>query len=254
MILTIGGKTVSTPSLSHLRPCGFRIDWVPMDNRLRLLLVLFLLGSFALFSWRGLGEVFRERGRYTDALGLIPAAIPPLRFGVPSLQELVARYHLEPTQATCSICHLGPEQSKQLNPFGQDYQAIVHRLLDEAVGPDSPEARSIFQLSAAQIRQALQQVTQDGLDSDRDGFDNDLELLFGFLPGEAGSRPHLRVETLQNYRTRLRQAAQEGRLDALLRRGVRASEAQPAFWGFAANHPPLVRLERLALYQAALSP
>jgi hypothetical protein len=105
-----------------------------------------------------------------------------------------------------------------------------------------------------QIRQALQQVTQDGLDSDRDGFDNDLELLFGFLPGDAASRPRLRVETLQNYRTRLRQAAQEGRLEALLRQGARPSEAQPAFWGFAANQTPLVRPERLALYQAALSP
>ncbi|GIW28567.1 MAG: hypothetical protein KatS3mg070_1930 [Meiothermus sp.] len=223
-----------------------------MDNRLRLLLVLFLLGSFALFSWRGLGEVFRERGRYTDALGLIPAATPPLRFGVPSLQELAVRYHLEPTQATCSICHLGPLGSKQFNPFGQDYQAIVHRLLDETVGPDSPESRSIFQLSAVQIRQALQQVTQDGLDSDGDGFDNDLELLFGFLPGDANSRPRLRVETLQNYRTRLRQAAQEGRLEALLRQGEEPAGAPPAFWGFAANQTPLVRAERLALYKAVL--
>lgn len=245
------GVSAHTP---HLQPCGFRIDWVPVDNRLRLLLVLFLLGSFALFSWRGLGEVFRERGRYTDALGLIPAATPPLRFGVPSLQELAVRYHLEPTRATCSICHLGPLGSKQFNPFGQDYQAIVQRLLDETVGPNSPEARSIFQLSAAQIRQALQQVTQDGLDSDRDGFDNDLELLFGFLPGDASSRPHLRVETLQNYRTRLRQAAQEGRLEALPTPG-RAIQRGPArLWGFAANQPPLVRPERLALYQAALSP
>lgn len=223
-----------------------------MDNRLRLLLVLFLLGSFALFSWRGLGEVFRGRGRYTDALGLIPAATPPLHFGVPSLQELAVRYHLEPTQATCSICHLGPEQSKQLNPFGQDYQAIVHRLLEETVGPDSPESRSIFQLSAVQVRQALQQVTQDGLDSDRDGFDNDLELLFGFLPGDASSRPHLRVETLQSYRTQLRQAAQEGRLEALLRQGEEPAGAPPAFWGFAAHQTPLVRAERLALYKAAL--
>lgn len=225
-----------------------------MNNRLRLLLIVALLGSFALYSWRGLGEVFRERGRYTDALGLIPAATTPLSFAVPSLRELVVRYHLEPTQATCALCHIGKESAKQLNPFGRNYQAIVRRMLDATVAADSPEARSIFQLNVVQIRQAIQEVTQDGLDSDQDGFDNDLELLFGFLPGEAQSRPNLSVETLQNYRTRLRQAAQEGRLEALLRQGVKPSGANPAFWGFAADQTPIVRLERLALYQTALNP
>lgn len=224
-----------------------------MDNRLRLLIIVALLGSFAIYSWRGLGEVFRERGRYTDALGLVPAAATPLSFAVPSLSELAMRYNLEPGRATCSLCHLGKESTKQLNSFGQTYQSIVYKLLDETVPADSPEARSIFQLNVTQIRQALAEATQDGLDSDQDGFDNDLELLFGFLPGEAQSRPNLSVETLQNYRTRLRQAAQEGRLEALLRQGVKPSGANPAFWGFAADQTPIVRLERLALYEAALN-
>jgi len=223
-----------------------------VNRHLRFLIVFTLLASFALYSWRGLGEVFQERGGYTDALGLIPAATPPLRFGVPSLQELAVRYHLEPSRATCALCHIGKESAKQFNPFGRDYQAIVHRLLDESVAADSLEARSIFQLSARQIRQALREATQDGLDSDQDGFDNDLELLFGFLPGEASSRPHLRVETLQTYRTRLRQAAQEGRLEALLRQGPEPAGALLDFWGFAAGQTPIVRLERLALYKAAL--
>jgi len=135
--------------------------------------------------------------RYTDTLGLIPAATPPLRFGVPSLQELAVRYHLEPRQATCALCHIGNESAKQFNPFGRDYQAIVRRLLDETVAADSPEARSIFQLSVVQIRQAIQEVTRDGLDSDLDGYDNDLELLFGFWPGQAQSRPGLDAQTLQ---------------------------------------------------------
>ncbi len=224
-----------------------------MDNRLRLWIIVALLCSFALYSWRGLGEVFRERGRYTDALGLVPAATTPLSFAVPSLSELARRYNLEPRQATCAICHVGNEGARQFTPFGRDYQTIVHRLLDETVAADSPEARSIFQLSVAQIRQAIQEVTQDGLDSDRDGFDNDLELLFGFLPGEAQSRPNLKVETLQNYRTRLRQLAREGRLEALLRQDIQPSAANPAFWGFSADQTPMVRLERLALYQAALN-
>jgi hypothetical protein len=223
-----------------------------VDHRLRLLIIVALLGSFALYSWRGLGEVFRERGRYTDALGLVPVAFTPLSFGVPSLGQLALRYNLEPRQATCAICHVGNESARQFTPFGRDYQTIVHRLLDETVAADSPEARSIFQLSVAQIRQAIREVTQDGLDSDQDGFDNDLELLFGFLPGEARSRPHLSAQTLQNYRARLRQAAQEGRLGALLRQGVKPSAADTAFWGFAADQTPLVRLERLALYQYAL--
>lgn len=238
-----------------------------MDNRLRLLLIVALLGSFALYSWRGLGEVFRERGRYTDALGLIPAATTPLRFVVPSLRELVVRYHLEPTQATCALCHIGKESAKQLNPFGRDYQAIVHRMLDETVAADSPEARSIFQLNVVQIRQAIQEVTQDGLDSDGDGFDNDLELLFGYWPGEAQSRPGLSPKTLLDYRALLRQLARNGELEALLQLGIQvgrdgASEHRTnavsrrsllAYWGFATEHTPLVRLERLALYKAALS-
>ncbi|MGK0619903.1 hypothetical protein [Meiothermus cerbereus] len=230
-----------------------------MDKGLRLLIVVALLGSFTLYSWRGLGEVFRERGRYTDALGLIPAATPPLRFGVPSLQELVVRYHLEPTQATCALCHIGKENTRQFNPFGRYYQAIVHRLLNETVAADSPEARSIFQLSVAQIRQAIQEVTQDGLDSDRDGFDNDLELLFGFRPGEAQSRPDLEAQTLQRYRKRLRELAKAGQLEARLhmenpsKKGLPAQEATLTFWGFTQDQKPLVRLERLMLYKAALS-
>ncbi len=238
-----------------------------MDNRLRLLLIVALLGSFALYSWRGLGEVFRERGRYTDALGLIPAATTPLSFAVPSLRELVVRYHLEPTQTTCALCHIGKESAKQLNPFGRDYQAIVRRMLDETVAADSPEARSIFQLNAVQIRQAIQEVTQDGLDSDGDGFDNDLELLFGFWPGEAQSRPSLSPQTLQDYRTQLRQLAQNGQLEALQKSGIqvgRDDALEPrtdavsrrsllTYWGFATDHTPLVRLERLALYKAALN-
>ncbi len=238
-----------------------------MDNRLRLLLIVALLGSFALYSWRGLGEVFRERGRYTDALGLIPAATTPLRFAVPSLRELVVRYHLEPAQATCALCHIGKESAKQLNPFGRDYQAIVRRTLDETVPADSPEARSIFQLNAVQIRQAIQEVTLDGLDSDGDGFDNDLELLFGFWPGEAQSRPSLSPQTLQDYRTQLRQLAQNGQLEALQKSGIqvgRDDALEPrtdavsrrsllTYWGFATDHTPLVRLERLALYKAALN-
>ena len=230
-----------------------------MNKGLRLLIVVALLGSFTLYSWRGLGEVFRERGRYTDALGLIPAATPPLRFGVPSLQELAVRYYLEPTQATCTLCHIGRESARQFNPFGRDYQAIVHRLLDETVAADSPEARSIFQLSVVQIRQAIQEVVQDGLDSDRDGFDNDLELLFGFLPGEAQSRPSLSAQTLQNYRKRLRELARAGQLEVRLhmenppKKGLPPREATLTFWGFAQDQKPLVRLERLMLYKAALS-
>ncbi|RDI96732.1 hypothetical protein DV704_00525 [Meiothermus sp. QL-1] len=214
--------------------------------RLRLLLAAVLLAGFFFYSWRGLGEVFRERGRYTDALGLIPAATPPLRFGVPSLQELAVRYHLEPRQATCALCHLGRVESGRFNPFGEDYRAVVRRMLAGL------EEQSIFQLSPAQIRQALAEATQDGLDSDGDGYDNDLELLFGFLPGEARSRPHLPVETLEAYRTMLRQAARDGRLEALRRRG--AGQADPTLFGFAPGEVPLVRLERLALYQAVILP
>ncbi|MCX7601936.1 MAG: hypothetical protein N2Z75_08340, partial [Meiothermus sp.] len=203
---------------------------------------------------------------YTDALGLIPAAATPLRFAVPSLRELAVRYHLEPTQATCALCHIGRESTRQLNPFGRDYQTIVRRMLDETVAADSPEARSIFQLNVAQIRQALREVTQDGLDSDDDGFDNDLELLFGFRPGEAESRPNLKPETLLDYRARLRGLAREGRLETLLRSGVRVGQDELsargtgliskssvlAYWGFTPDQTPLVRLERLALYKAAL--
>ena len=225
-----------------------------MNHRLRLLIVVALLGSFAIYSWRGLGEVFRERGRFTDALGLVPAPTTPLSFAIPSLSELALRYNLEPGRANCSLCHVGSERSKQLNPFGRTYQRIVHKLLDQTVPADSPEARSIFQLSLNQVRLALAEATQDGLDSDQDGFDNDLELLFGFLPGEAQSRPNLSVETLQHYRTRLRRAAQEGRLEALLRAGVKPSETSLAFWGFTEGQTPIVRLERLALYKAALDP
>lgn len=237
-----------------------------MDNRLRLLLIVALLGSFALYSWRGLGEVFRERGRYTDALGLIPRATTPLSFAVPSLRELAVRYHLEPTQATCALCHIGQESAKQLNPFGRDYQAIVHRILGETVAADSPEARSIFQLNVVQIRQAIQEVTRDGQDSDGDGFDNDLELLFGFWPGEAQSRPSLSPQTLQGHRVQLRQFAQNGQLEALLQSGIQVGNdelpgdgtnaaSRPgvlAYWGFGPEQAPLVRLERLTLYKAAL--
>jgi hypothetical protein len=224
-----------------------------VENRLRLLMVLTLLGSFALFSWRGLGEAFRERGRYTDALGLVPAATTPLSFAVPSLSELAVRYNLEPSRASCTLCHLGKETSGVFNPFGRDYQDKIQHLLDEVVSSDSPETRSIFQLNPRQIRHAVAQATLDGLDSDGDRYDNDLELLFGFLPGDAQSRPSLSVETMQKYRTQLRQVAEEGRLETLLRMGVQVRNDDLKFWGFTGDQTPTVRLERLALYRAALS-
>lgn len=216
--------------------------------RLRFILALAILAGFFFYSWRGLGELFRERGRYTDALGLIPAATPPLRFGVPSLQELAVRYHLDPKQATCALCHVGAEGSGNFNPFGQDYRAAVRRLLAEMEGA---ERKSIFQLSPTQVRQALAEATRDGLDSDGDGYDNDLELLFGFHPGDGASRPSRPAEVLLVHRERLRQAARSSQLEALLRRGA-GRPADPGFWGHPEGGIPLVRLERLALYQAAL--
>ncbi|RIH83692.1 hypothetical protein Mlute_02122 [Meiothermus luteus] len=216
--------------------------------RLRFLLALALLAGFFFYSWRGLGDLFRERGRYTDALGLIPAATPPLRFGVPCLQELAVRYHLEPKQATCALCHLGAVHGGNFNPFGQDYQAAAQRIL---TGMEGTERKSIFQLSPAQVRQALAEATRDGLDSDGDGYDNDLELLFGFHPGDAASRPTRPPEVLLAYRERLRQAARSSRLESLLRQGT-GGPVELGLWGHPEGAIPLVRLERLALYQAAL--
>jgi len=164
-----------------------------------------LLASFGFIAGAAWARFFVNVGALPMPWGWFLRPSPPFSFAVPSPCELAARYNLELGRATCSLCRLGKESTKQLNSFGQDFQSIVYKLLDEIVPADTPETRGTFQLKVAQIRQALAEATQDGLDSDQDGFDNDLELLFGFLPGEAQSRPSLSVETPQNYRTRLRQ-------------------------------------------------
>jgi hypothetical protein len=91
-------------------------------------------------------------------------------------QKMIEQFHLEKSltsiNAGCQYCHSRPEGGLGMNPFGI---ALDRRL------PNDPELEDVAKALYAQL-QARQ-------DTDKDGFDDVLEVVAGTLPGNEKSKP-----------------------------------------------------------------
>jgi hypothetical protein len=207
--------------------------------------------------------------------GVAAAAVPPGSSKVPagggpgtpdlhivgrSLTAVGERYDLARSRVDCSLCH----RRVQANPFdftsyGEDYRTLLFRA--------NPKARSIFDATIGQIRAAVAATSRGGLDSDHDGYDNDLELRFGSLPGDPSSHPTVSAAVLESYRRVLVRAERDGTMERLRAEGAGRRPPGPdsdgdgvvdsleVLFGFdphSARSVPITRGGRLALYQAVL--
>jgi hypothetical protein len=177
-----------------------------------------------------------------------------------SLTAVGERYDLARTRVDCSLCH----RRVQADPFdftsyGADYRSLLFGA--------NPRARSIFDVTIEQIRAAVAATSREGLDSDGDGYDNDLELRFGSLPGDPSSHPTVPAAVLGRYRRVLVRAERDGTMERLRAEGAGRRPPGPdsdgdgvvdsleVLFGFDPASPrsvPITRGGRLALYGAVL--
>lgn len=186
---------------------------------------------------------------------------PDLRIVGRSLTAVGERYDLARDRVSCALCHTRLSADPfELTSYGRDYRELLFR--------DNPGARSIFDASFAEIRTAVAATSRTGLDSDGDGYDNDLELRFGSVPGDAASHPSVPVRMLDRYRRILVGGERDGTLEALRLAGAGRRpdcadsdgdgvvDCLETLFGFdpaSGSSVPATRGGRLALYRAALA-
>jgi hypothetical protein len=177
-----------------------------------------------------------------------------------SLTAVGERYDLARSRVDCSLCHRRVQADPfDFNGYGEDYRTLLFRA--------NPKARSIFDVTIEQIRAAVAATSRSGLDSDGDGYDNDLELRFGSLPGVRSSHPSVPAAVLEGYRRILVRAERDGTMERLRSQGAGRRPPGPdsdgdgivdsleVLFGFdphSARSVPMTRGGRLALYQAVL--
>jgi Bacterial TSP3 repeat len=217
-----------------------------------------LLAAVALLA--GVAAVLVPPGSSKAPAGTGSSGQTDLRIVGRSLTAVGERYDLARSRVDCSLCH----RRVQADPFdftryGADYRDLLFQA--------NPEARSIFDVSIAEIRAAVAATSRTGLDSDGDGYDNDLELRFGSSPGTRSSHPSVPARVLERYRRILVRAERDGTLERLRVAGAGQRPGGPdsdgdgivdaleVLFGFdpaSAASVPVTRGGRLALYQAAL--
>src|SRR6266508_2939687 len=186
---------------------------------------------------------------------------PDLRIVGRSLTAVGERYDLARERVSCALCHTRLAADPfELTSYGRDYRELLFR--------DNPGARSILDASFAEIRTAVAATSRTGLDSDGDGYDNDLELRFGSLPGDAASHPSVPVQVLERYRRILVARERDGSLEELRLAGAGrlpdcadsdgdgVVDCLETLFGFdpaSGSSVPAARGGRLALYRAALA-
>ena len=186
---------------------------------------------------------------------------PDLRIVGRSLTAAGERYDLARERVSCALCHTRVSS----DPFAFTSYGRYYR---ELLFSENPAAHSIFDVSFAEIRAAIAATSRPGLDSDGDGYDNDLELRFGSDPGNAASHPSVPARVLEGYRRILAADERDGSLERLRLAGAGRRPACPDTDGDgvvdcletlfgsdpgSAASVPATRGGRLALYRVALA-